>query len=57
MYSSTISLTSALHGAGWSTPRAGHYTSGKEPVPTELEAGWAPGPAWTGTENSIPHRD
>jgi hypothetical protein len=30
MYSSTLSLTSALHNGGWSTPRPGHFTPGKE---------------------------
>jgi len=29
-YSSTISLTSALDGGGWSTPCPGHFTPGKE---------------------------
>jgi len=32
MYSST-SLTSALYGGGWSTPRPGRFTPGKDPVP------------------------
>ena len=43
---------------GWavsSTPRP-HFTSGKEPVPILQEAGWAPGPVWTGGK-SRPHRD
>jgi hypothetical protein len=26
-------------------------TPGKDPVPTVQEAGWAPGPVWTGAEN------
>jgi hypothetical protein len=30
MYSSTLSLTSELDGGGWSTPRPGRYTPGKE---------------------------
>ena len=38
-----------------STPRP-HFTPGKEPVPILQEAGWAPGPAWTGGK-SRPHRD
>jgi hypothetical protein len=25
-----------------------------DPVPIVQEAGWAPGPVWTGTENSLP---
>ena len=27
------------------------FTPGKEPVPIVHEAGWAPGPVWTGAEN------
>ena len=30
MYSSTLSLTSALDGSGWLTPRPGRFTPGKE---------------------------
>ena len=43
---------------GWvvsSTPRP-HFTPAKEPVPILQEAGWAPGPVWTGGK-SRPHRD
>ena len=43
---------------GWvvsSTPRL-HFTPGKDPVPILQEAGWAPGPIWTGGK-SRPHRD
>jgi len=43
---------------GWvvsSTPRP-HFTPGKDPVPIAQEAGWAPGPVWTGGK-SRPHRD
>jgi len=29
----TLSLTSALDGVGWSTPRLGRFTVGKDPVP------------------------
>ena len=42
---------------GWvasSTPRP-HFTPGKDPVPILQEAGWAPGPIWTGGK-SRPHR-
>ena len=28
-----------------------NLTHGKDPVPIVQEAGWAPGPAWTGAEN------
>ena len=38
-----------------STPRP-HFTPGKDPVPILEEAGWAPGPVWTGRK-SRPHRD
>ena len=34
MYSSTLSLTSALDGRGWSTPRLTRFTPGKDPVRT-----------------------
>ena len=43
---------------GWvvsSTPRP-HFTPGKDPVPILQEAGWAPGPVWTGGK-SRPQRD
>jgi hypothetical protein len=33
-----------------------HFTTGKDPVPILQEAGWAPGPVWTGGK-SRPHRD
>ena len=54
MYSSTLPLTWALDGGGWSTPRCGRFTPGKDPVPIVQEAGWAPGPVWTCTENLAP---
>ena len=43
---------------GWvvsSTPRP-HFTPGKDPVPILQEAGWVPGPVWTGGK-SRPHQD
>jgi len=43
---------------GWMvsfTPRP-HFTPRKDPVPIVQEAGWAPGPVWTGGK-SRPHRD
>ena len=33
MYSSTLPSTSALDGGGWSAPRPGRFTPGKDPVP------------------------
>jgi len=52
MYSYTLSLTSALNGSGWSTPRPVQFTPGKDSVPIVQEAGWDPGPVWTGAEIS-----
>ena len=54
MYSSTPLSTSALDGGGWSTPRPGRFTPGKDPIPIVQEAGWAPGPLWTSAENLAP---
>jgi hypothetical protein len=53
-YSSTLSLTSALDGGGWSVPRPGRFTHGNDPVPIVQETGWAPGLVWTGAENLAP---
>ena len=36
-----------------STPRL-LFTPGKDPVPIINEAGWSPGPIWTGAENLAP---
>ena len=36
---------------GGSAPRSGRFTQGKEPVPIVQEAGWVPGPVWTGEES------
>jgi hypothetical protein len=30
------------------------FTPGKDPLPIAQEAGWAPGPVWTGAENLAP---
>jgi len=32
------------------------FTPGKDPVPIVQEAGWVPGPVWTGAENLAPTR-
>ena len=48
-YMTKIKLT--LEGGGWSTPRPGRLTPGNDPIPTVQQAGWAPGPVWTGAEN------
>jgi hypothetical protein len=57
MYSFIIPLTSTLGKGGWSSPRPGLFTSGKDPVPIVQEAGWAPGQVWTRAENLVPHRE
>jgi len=43
-------------GRGWGisvTPQP-LFTPSKDPVPIVQEAGWAPGPVWTGAENPVP---
>ena len=58
-YSTTLSSTSALDGGGWSTSRPPPtlYPRGRDPLSIIQEAGWAPGPVWTGTEKFPPHWD
>jgi hypothetical protein len=51
---STLPLTSALDRGGWSTPRPGRFTPGKDSVPTVLEAMWTPKSFWTGAEYLAP---
>ena len=50
-------MTAALEGGEWA---AAHpwpdFAPGKDSVPIVQEAGWAPGPVWTGGK-SRPHRD
>jgi hypothetical protein len=46
--------TAALGGGGWSAPRPGRITPGKDPVPIVQEAGWTPGPIWTCAKNLAP---
>jgi hypothetical protein len=47
-------MTSALGGGGWSAPRPGRFTPGKDPVPNVREAEWGPGPVWTCAKNLAP---
>ena len=50
-------MTAALVGDDWSAARPRpHFTQGKDQLPILQEAGWAPGPVWTG-KKSRPHRD
>jgi len=44
-------MTTALEGGEGSASRPGRFITGKDPVPIVREAGWAPGPVWTGAEN------
>jgi hypothetical protein len=47
--------TSALEGGEGSTSRPGRFLPPrKDPVPIVQEAGWVPGPVWTGAENLAP---
>jgi hypothetical protein len=39
---------------GWSAPRPGCFTPGKDPIPIVQEAGWAPGPVWMCVKNLAP---
>jgi hypothetical protein len=41
---------------GWSAPRSGRFTTGKDQVPIVQEVGWAPGPVWTFAKNLAPTR-
>jgi hypothetical protein len=47
-------LTSALEGGGWSAPRPGRFSPGKDPVPIVQKAEWAPGSVWTCAKNLAP---
>ena len=47
-------MTTALEGGEWSASRPIALYPGKYPVPIVQEAGWAPGPVWTGAENLAP---
>jgi hypothetical protein len=44
----------ATRGGGWSAPRPGRFTPGKDSVPIVQEAGWAPGPVLTCAKNLAP---
>jgi len=47
-------------GARWVwvvTPSPVRSYPGKDSVPIVQEAGWAPGPVWTGVENLVPQLD
>ena len=55
MYNTSVSLTSALDGGRWSTPRPDSFSSReRDPVAIVEEIVWDPGPVWTGAENLDP---
>ena len=56
MYSPTFPSTLALDGVGCQH-HAPAALPRKDPVPIVQDAGWAPGPVWTGAENLASHRD
>jgi hypothetical protein len=53
-YSSTLSITSALHVLGGQRHAPAALPPERDPVPIVQEAGWAPGQVWTGAENLAP---
>jgi hypothetical protein len=47
-------MTTALEGVRGQRHAPAVFTLRKDPVPIEQEAGWTPGPVWTGAENFAP---
>ena len=47
-------MTMVLEGVKVSATPRPLFNPGKDPVPIVQEAGWAPGPVWTGAENLAP---
>jgi hypothetical protein len=48
-------MTSAVEEGEWSAARPDRtLPPRKGPVPIVQEAGWVPGPVWTGVENLVP---
>jgi hypothetical protein len=48
-------MTAALEGGEWPAAHPNHtLPPGKTPLPIVQDAGWAPGPVWTGAENLAP---
>jgi hypothetical protein len=56
-YSTTLSLTLALDGVWVVNTTIRPLNLGTDPVSIVQEAGWPPGPVWTGTENIVPSPD
>jgi hypothetical protein len=54
-HSSDRFLTSAPDAGGWSKPRHSFFSPWKrDPMSIIQEAGWSPGPVWTGAQNFAP---
>ena len=47
-------MTTALEGVRGQRHALAALYLGRDPVPIVQEAGWAPGPVWTGVENLAP---
>jgi hypothetical protein len=47
-------MAAALDGGEWSSARPNRTLPRERPGTTVQEAGWAPGPVWTGAENLTP---
>jgi hypothetical protein len=47
-------MTTALEGVKDQRHASAVFTPGKDLAPIVREAGWAPGPVWTGVENLAP---
>jgi hypothetical protein len=43
-----------IEAGGWSAPRPGRFTPGKDPVSIVQNVGWAPGPVWTCAKSLAP---
>jgi len=47
-------MSAAMEGGEGSASRSGRLLPPKDRVPIVQEAGWPPGPVWTGAENLVP---
>ena len=47
-------MTPALDGVSGQQHAPAYFTPGKDSLPIVQEAGWAPGPVWTGADNLAP---
>ena len=54
VYLYSFMINGTRRGWGVSVTARPLFTPGEDPVPIVQEAGWAPGPVWTGAENLAP---